>query len=265
MLLADVVATSAAVAATRSRTQKSSALAAILRAAADGATDGAAIELVVRYLSGELRQRRAGVGWAMLRDLPPPAATPTLDVFDADRAFATAEAASGPGSVGRRRAAITSLFERATAEEQRFLVQLVGGELRQGAQAGVMTDAIAKAAGVPPAAVRRAAMLQGDLAEVSVHALLGGEAGLARSSRRHRARRRGPTSNACASSSRSRRSSSTRCTSTARTSSTVPRITGAARWRSSCRRRCGCRDARSTSGRRRRRSATVRWRTATRA
>src|SRR3546814_4019004 len=62
------------------------------------------------------------------------------------------------------------LFERATAPEADFVRRLLTGELRQGALAGVMTDAIAKAAGVPLATVRRAAMLSGDL---------GGTAGLA--------------------------------------------------------------------------------------
>ena len=69
MLLADLVATSAAVAATRSRLAKIAALADCLRRAEPGE-----VAIVVSYLSGELRQRRTGVGWAALRDLPPPAA-----------------------------------------------------------------------------------------------------------------------------------------------------------------------------------------------
>ena len=68
MLLAELVTTSAAVAATRSRLAKVAALADCLRRAAPGE-----IAIVVSYLSGELRQRRSGVGWAALRDLPTPA------------------------------------------------------------------------------------------------------------------------------------------------------------------------------------------------
>ena len=70
MLLADLVATSAAVASTRSRLAKVAALADCLRRAAPDE-----IPIVVSYLSGELRQRRTGVGWAALRDLPASAAS----------------------------------------------------------------------------------------------------------------------------------------------------------------------------------------------
>ena len=46
------------------------------------------IEPGVAYLSGELRQRRTGVGWAALRELPPPALAPELGVAEVDAAFA---------------------------------------------------------------------------------------------------------------------------------------------------------------------------------
>ena len=175
MLLAELVATSAAVGATRSRLAKVAALADGLRHAAPGE-----IAIVVSYLSGELRQRRSGVGWAALRDLPPPAATASLEIAEIDRAFARIEAASGAGSAAVRREELAALFARATAEEQRFLAMLAGGELRQGALAGIVTDAVAAAAGVDAAAVRRAAMLAGDLPAVAEAALTQGAAGLAR-------------------------------------------------------------------------------------
>jgi DNA ligase-1 len=173
VLLAELVATSAAVAATRSRLAKVAALAECLRRAGPGE-----IAIVVSYLSGELRQRRAGVGWAALRDLPPPASSPSLEVAEVDRAFARIEAASGPGSTAVRRQELASLFARATPDEQRFLAMLAGGELRQGALAGIVTDAVAAAAGVEAAAVRRAAMLAGDLSAVAEAALTQGAAGL---------------------------------------------------------------------------------------
>ena len=175
MLLADLVDTSAAVASTRSRLAKVEAIASLLRRAAPDE-----IPIVVSYLSGELRQRRTGVGWASLRDLPPPATEPTVTVVDADDAFARAAGASGVGSVAIRRDALASLFGRATAEEQRFLAMLAGGELRQGALAGIMTDAVARAAEVDVAALRRSAMLAGDLPAVAVAALVDGAAGLDR-------------------------------------------------------------------------------------
>jgi DNA ligase 1 len=173
VLLAELVATSAAVASTRSRLAKIAALADCLgRAAPDE------IPIAVSYLSGELRQRRSGVGWAALRDLPQPATGPSLELADVDRAFARIEAASGAGSAAVRRAELAALFARATAEEGRFLTLLAGGELRQGALAGIVTDAVAAAAGVDAAAVRRAAMLAGDLPAVALAALTEGADGL---------------------------------------------------------------------------------------
>ena len=56
---------------------------------------------------------------------------------------------------------------------------LAGGELRQGALAGIVGDAVAAAAGVDAAAVRRATMLAGDLPAVAEAALTEGAAGLA--------------------------------------------------------------------------------------
>ena len=59
VLLADLVATSAAVASTRARSTKTAALAELLgRLAPDE------IEAAVGFLTGEARQGRIGVGWA---------------------------------------------------------------------------------------------------------------------------------------------------------------------------------------------------------
>src|SRR5947207_1109153 len=143
MLLADLVATSRTVASTRSRLAKVDAIAACLRPAAP---DEAGI--VVSYLSGELRQRRTGIGWAALRDAPKPAASATLEIADVDGAFARLASASGAGSVAVRRQELARLLTQATDDEQRFLRMLVAGELRQGALAGIMVDAVARAAGV---------------------------------------------------------------------------------------------------------------------
>jgi DNA ligase-1 len=175
VLIAELVTTSAAVAATRSRLAKVAALADCLRRARPDET-----AIVVSYLSGELRQRRSGVGWAALRDLPAPANLPSLEVAEVDQAFARIEAAAGPGSSAVRREELSQLFGRATAREQRYLAMLAGGELRQGALAGIVTDAVASAAEVEPAAVRWAAMLAGDLPAVAEAALAEGAAGLGR-------------------------------------------------------------------------------------
>jgi DNA ligase-1 len=97
-----------------------------------------------------------------------------------DRAFAELALVTGKGSAGRRGELLRGLFSRATAEEQDFLVRLIVGELRQGALRGLMLEAIAAAAQIPVAEVRRAAMSAGGLGEVARAALTEGIAGLAR-------------------------------------------------------------------------------------
>jgi ATP-dependent DNA ligase I len=173
VLLGDLVAVSEAVAATGARGAKIEALAGALRGAAP---DEAAI--AVAFLSGELRQRQIGVGWAALRELPAPAAAPALTLGEVDAAFAAIGALAGPGSQAARRERLAALFGRATEPEQRFLRALLAGDLRQGALEGVMAEAAARAAGVPATELRRALMLRGDLGAVAAAALGGGAAAL---------------------------------------------------------------------------------------
>jgi DNA ligase 1 len=108
--------------------------------------------------------------------LAAPPAEPTLTLTDADAAFAAIGALAGPGSQAERRELLGRLLDRATADERQFLVRLLAGDLGQGALAGVMTEAIAAAAGVPAAAVRRAYQVGGSLARAAL-AALGGAAG----------------------------------------------------------------------------------------
>ncbi|XVQ10132.1 ATP-dependent DNA ligase [Spirillospora sp. CA-255316] len=173
MLLTEIARTSAAVAATTSRKAKTGLLADCLRDADPGEA-----AIVVAYLSGELPQRQIGVGYASFRDLPPPAAEPALTVPEVDAAFSEIGAVSGKGAVARRRDLLTALMARATHAEQDFLIRLLSGELRQGALDGVMAEAIAKAAEVPAAEVRRAVMLRGSLGPVATAALAEGAGGL---------------------------------------------------------------------------------------
>jgi DNA ligase-1 len=172
--LATLVDASRAVAATSARSRKVGLIADVLRT-----TTPDDVSTVVAYLSGELRQRRTGVGWASLRDLPPPAVNPSLTVAEVDAAFERIAAASGVGSQAARAGSIARLFAAATADEQDFLRLLAVGELRQGALDGVMTDAIAKAFELSLADVRQAVMLRGDLPAVAAVAAREGSAGLA--------------------------------------------------------------------------------------
>jgi len=89
------------------------------------------------------------------------------------------KAVKGKGAAERRPALLRELFERATAEEQDFLVRLIVGELRQGALEGIMVEAVAAAASLPPADVRRAVAFAGAIAPVAAAALSGGASALA--------------------------------------------------------------------------------------
>lgn len=173
MLLEELTAISQAVSETSSRTAKIERLADTLRRLEPGE-----IAVGVAYLSGELRQRQIGVGYRSLRDLPAPAEAATLTVAEVDAACERIGGLAGPGSQAARRDALVALYARATSPEQRFLGRLLTGELRQGAQEGVMVEAVARAAGVPRDAVRRALMLHGSLGGVAEVALTEGAAGL---------------------------------------------------------------------------------------
>jgi DNA ligase-1 len=174
VLLTEIAAASEAVAAASSRKEKIALLAGCLRLAS--VSDA---PVVAAWLSGRTFQRRTGLGWASLRQAPPPAATATLTVREVDDALARAAILSGPGSTGERQAILTGLLAASTAAEQRLLFGLVSGELRQGAAAGLIVDAVAAAAVVPVATVRRALAVHGDLPDVAAAALSGGAEALA--------------------------------------------------------------------------------------
>ncbi len=178
-LLADVVRASARVAATPSRLAKVAALADCLRR-----LEPDEIEIALPYLSGELRQGRLALPYAMLRSAAGAAApSPALTLREVDAAFEQLKNTRGKGAAALRQQRLRSLFERATRPEQDFLVRLIVGELRQGALEGVMLEALAAAAGLPPAQVRRAAMVAGGIAAVARAALAEGAPGLERCSR----------------------------------------------------------------------------------
>ncbi len=167
MRFAELVAVSDAVRETSSRTAKAERLATGLRSLAPEE-----VEPGVAFLAGELLQRQVGVGWASLREVAvAPAAVPELTVADVAAAFARLEALSGRGVTAARRAELKSLLSRCAEAEQRFVRALLGGGLRQGALAGAVTDAVARASGVPLPLVRRALMLRGSLPAVAAVAL----------------------------------------------------------------------------------------------
>ena len=174
MLLDELAEASERVAATRARTQKVAILAEALARA-----DGEEVEVAATYLGGGIRQRRTGVGWRSLAEPPPAASEPTLTVLEVDAGLAHLGSLEGTGSQAARNAALVALLGRATAREQRYLSGLITGALRQGALAGLLVDAVARAADVPLPVVRRAAMLAGSIPAVAATALSSGERGLA--------------------------------------------------------------------------------------
>lgn len=176
-LLVRLVETSDRVSASSARLAKVRELAAFLRS-----LDATETQIGVQYLSGETPQVRFGIRAASLHDASAgaPASTASLSLAEVDRSLAEIAALRGSGVDARRAAALRELFARATIGERQFLTRLLLGELRQGALAGVMVDAIASAADVPVSEVRRAMMYARGIGAVAQAALLEGSAGLAK-------------------------------------------------------------------------------------
>jgi DNA ligase-1 len=173
-LIADVVTASKDVADTSSRSRKVAILAELLRR-----LDASEVAISAGFLSGVPRQGRVGVGFSMVyRVERVPAREPSLTIHDLDAAIGELQRTTGSGSAARRKQLLGDLLDRATEQEADFLRRLLTGELRQGALAAVMTDAVAKAAGVSPEVTRRSLMLSGDLPRTAEIAMTEGEDGL---------------------------------------------------------------------------------------
>lgn len=176
MMLAELVRTSEGVASTSRRLEKTSLLSSLL-----ARTPASEIEIAVAFLSGSVRQGRLGIGYATLSAAKAVSAlNASLTLTEVDGALSALGAISGPGAELRREQSLADLFSKATGEEAHFLKRLLVGELRQGALEGVMLDAIASAAKLDAASVRRAAMLAGNLGEVARAAISEGATGLDR-------------------------------------------------------------------------------------
>ncbi|MFL5928827.1 MAG: ATP-dependent DNA ligase [Gaiellaceae bacterium] len=172
--LAEVVRASQQIAETSARSAKVAILADLLRR-----VDPAEVPIVAAILSGAPRQGRIGIGYASVYGRERAAGVRgTLTVGELDRALTDIQATVGSGSAASRARLLDELFAGATEAECDFVRRLLTGELRQGALAGIMVDAVAKAAAVPAELVRRAAMLSGDLPATAATAMSAGEEGL---------------------------------------------------------------------------------------
>ncbi|MEW2471034.1 ATP-dependent DNA ligase [Streptomyces sp. NPDC046994] len=175
MLLSRLAQVSREVAATSARSRKIALLGELFRAA-----DPDDVPIVIPYLAGRLPQGRLGIGWKLLGQPVPPAAGPTLSVRDVDDRLTGIGAATGAGSLTARRRLVGELLAAATEDEQRFLVGLLTGEVRQGALDALAVEGLAEATGAVPADVRRAVMLAGSLQTVAQALLADGPAALDR-------------------------------------------------------------------------------------
>jgi DNA ligase 1 len=173
-LLADVVTASKEVTGTTSRSKKVAILADLL-----ARLEPSEVGSAVGFLAAVPRQGRVGIGYSTIYGIEcEPAGEPSLEIEELDRAIDEVQATSGSGSAGRRKEILTDLLGRATEDEADFVKRLFTGGLRQGALAGLMVDAVAKAAGVSGVIARRALMLSGDLSRTAEIAMTEGENGL---------------------------------------------------------------------------------------
>jgi DNA ligase 1 len=170
-----LAATSRRLAETSGRREKVGLLAELL---AD--TPPEEIEIATAYVSGAVPQDKLGLGWATIQRARPgvAAAVPEVELSEVNAVLEAIAGMSGKGSADARQRLLRELLTRLTDEEQRFLAGLIVGELRQGALEGLVVEAVAAVARRPPAEIRRALMLAGDLPAVARAALEGGGAGL---------------------------------------------------------------------------------------
>jgi DNA ligase 1 len=178
MRLSDLVQASTRLAAERGRNAKVAIVAALL-----ARLDPSELRIGTAYIAGEIPQGRIGVGWGMVRELGELAhgeAAESPSLVEIDRILADVAAASGSGSVRRRKELLGGLFARLSTDERKFLSALLLAGLRQGALAAVLLEAVAKHSGLPADKVRRAAMLAGSEVDAATAILLEGQVALAR-------------------------------------------------------------------------------------
>jgi len=101
-----------------------------------------------------------------------------LTVAAVDERLRAVAAAEGDGSRDTMRDTLFGLFNRASADEARYLARLVLSEMRIGVGEGTVRDAIAAAFDVPVESVERALQVTNDYGEVAVVAREAGQSGL---------------------------------------------------------------------------------------
>jgi DNA ligase-1 len=159
--LSELVEASEKVAATSRRLEKVDVLARLLRR-----LEAAETGVAVSYLCGGPPQGKLGIAYRSLQAAMQieTTADPSLGLLEVDRRL---EAIAAAPARSVKLGLLQDLMGVSSGAERRFLAALLTGELRQGALEGLMVDAVAKAALIPPERVRRAAMMAGGIAPVA--------------------------------------------------------------------------------------------------
>lgn len=184
--LAELAAVTDEVRGTSSRKAKTELLADLLKRLGPDE-----IEPAIGFLLAKPRQGAIGIGWATVAamdenadpdgggsgastdDIPPPT------VLGLDRLLSVVMHTTGAGSVAARAGLLNRFVAGCQPAEVEFVKRVLVGEARQGALAGVITDAVARAADVKLAVMRRAVMLHGDLGQAARIGLVDGPDALA--------------------------------------------------------------------------------------
>lgn len=178
MLFAELAQVVERVRATRSRLKKTE----ILREALVPLS-GDELRCAIYFLCGELPDGKIGVGpsivsWLWKQDFTEPESGSGRPLIEVSRALATLKSESGSGSLSRKKGALLDLLSGESPLGREFLLRILGGDLRQGALAGVLEQAIGQASGVEEKLLRRAITLLGSLPEAGVLAFEAGDGGL---------------------------------------------------------------------------------------
>lgn len=180
MKVSRLAATSDALRRTSSRKEKAQILAEMLTELASDE-----IEPAVGFMLAKPRQGAIGVGWAAVtavsvENLAADPSDDAPDVVDFDHLLSRLQKTTGTGSEAMRQAQLDDFLSRCAQPAAGFVCQVLLGESRQGALAGVLTEAVAKASGVPITTLRRAVMLTGNLGHAAKLALTEGEQAIAK-------------------------------------------------------------------------------------
>ena len=183
MTFAEFAALCRALAATRSRLTKTARTAEFLRRLAPAEIKPGVAFLTARAVPVS-DPRVLDVSWAAIsgamRDAGQAPTVSTLTLLDVAAAFDAIAAATGPGSRRAKAQSLRDLLSRAAENDRRLIANILLGEMRVGVHDGLLQDAIARAADVDVAVVRRAGLFLSDHAEVAAIALTEGAAGLGR-------------------------------------------------------------------------------------